>query len=297
MRVVQENDKPVADSRLNFRPVRRQVAFLKAIAVCGTLVFVLSARGLLHAQRCAGSRLDLKGYHLSFDDEFDSLSVSPQGPGGRWFTRTKDTFGDARFVDPGSGFPFTASNGILSIEARKFPDGWRSGILASVDPKGNGFSQQYGYFEMRAQFPKGPGTWPGFWMLTTDSLVNPKQTTFEIDIVEQYGRTPATLFTTIHWWPPKGMGSHHAVGSHCEAVNMSRGYHSYGLLWTKETLAWYFDRREVWRQPTPPEARFPMYMLVDLALGSGWPITHTPNPSIMRVDYVRAYTQSPSPGN
>lgn len=242
---------------------------------------------------CSGSQLDLSGYRPIFGDEFNDLSVSADGPGTRWYTRTEGDFGDARFVDPSPGFPFSASRGVLTIQARKFPDGWRSGILASVDPAGRGFSQQYGYFEMRAKFPKGPGTWPAFWMLTTGSLTNPKQTTFEADIVEEYGHDPETLFTTIHWWPPAGSGSHRAIGAHCHTVDMSRAFHTYGLLWTQDTLTWYLDRHAVWSQPTPPEARVPMYLLVNLALGSGWPITHTPNPSAMLVDYVRAYAKAP----
>ena len=34
-----------------------------------------------------------------------------------------------------------------------------------------------------------------------------------------------------------------------------------------------------------------LYLLVDLALGSGWPIDQTPNPSYLYVDYVRAYAK------
>ena len=45
--------------------------------------------------------------------------------------------------------------------------------------------------------------------------------------------------------------------------------------------------------PTVAEARTPLYLLIDLALGAGWPIDQTPNPSIMLVDYVRAYRQRP----
>lgn len=292
-----------ASSPPSFIDIRRRFAELarQCIPAALILVVVLFAPNLLRAldsSQCDGSWLDLSGYKLTFDDEFNDLSVSTNRPGTRWFTRTKGDFGDARFVDPGEGFPFSVSRGVLSIQARKFPDGWRSGILASIDPEGRGFSQEYGYFEMRAKFPKGPGTWPGFWMLTTGSLTNPKQTTFEVDIVEEYGRSPKTLFTTIHWWPPAGSGSHHAIGAHCETVDMSRDFHTYGLLWTKDTLTWYLDRRAVWKQPTPADARVPMYLLVDLALGSGWPITHTPNPSTMLVDYVRAYSQtSISPTN
>jgi hypothetical protein len=31
--------------------------------------------------------------------------------------------------------------------------------------------------------------------------------------------------------------------------------------------------------------------MVDLALGGGWPIDKTPDPSVMQVDYVRAYVR------
>jgi hypothetical protein len=30
-------------------------------------------------------------------------------------------------------------------------------------------------------------------------------------------------------------------------------------------------------------------VLVDLAIGSGWPIDHTPNPSVMKVHYVHVF--------
>jgi hypothetical protein len=37
-------------------------------------------------------------------------------------------------------------------------------------------------------------------------------------------------------------------------------------------------------------------VLVNLALGSGRPITETPNPSYMYVDYIRVYSESDAPG-
>ncbi|WP_204331191.1 hypothetical protein, partial [Proteus mirabilis] len=69
--------------------------------------------------------LDLTGYTLTFAEEFDSLSVSPWGPGSRWIAHTpwNGDFGDARFVDPRPGFPFTVEDGVLKIEARKNADG------------------------------------------------------------------------------------------------------------------------------------------------------------------------------
>ena len=120
--------------------------------------------------------LDLTGYHLTLNEEFDDLSISawgPAGPGGsRWIAHTPwyGDFGDARFTDPRPDFPFTIENSILRIEARQENVRWRSGLLSAVDPNGNGFTQQYGYFECRAKFPQGPGTWPAFWLMGTKSL-------------------------------------------------------------------------------------------------------------------------------
>jgi beta-glucanase (GH16 family) len=88
--------------------------------------------------------------------------------------------------------------------------------------------------------------------------------------------------------PPKAKGNI-ARSALIARLPTSADFHTYGLLWTEQVLIFYFDRQEVWRQPTPLEARTPMYLLVNLALGSGWPITNTPNPSTMLVDYVRAY--------
>ncbi|HVS36419.1 MAG TPA: hypothetical protein VMS17_12705 [Gemmataceae bacterium] len=106
--------------------------------------------------------LNIDGYTTTFDDEFNGLSVSASGPGTRCFTATKEKFGDALFTEQQDGFSFTVEKGVLRIEAAKKDGVWRSGILASADPKGGGFSQKFGYFEMRAKFHKSRGMWPAF---------------------------------------------------------------------------------------------------------------------------------------
>src|SRR4051794_12868775 len=102
----------------------------------------------IEAGAAEGDTIDLSPDRLTFDEPFDTLSVSPSGPGTRWIAHLpwKGTFGDAKFVDPQPGFPFTIEDGTLRIEMRKGADGkWASGLLASVDANGHGFSQQYGY--------------------------------------------------------------------------------------------------------------------------------------------------------
>jgi beta-glucanase (GH16 family) len=122
--------------------------------------------------------LNLAGYVLTFDDEFNRQSISQNGtgtvwsnirPGSRLGPNTDIGFGDSAFVDPGSGVnPFSLQNGALQITA--VPNGdpsvvggahWASGLIDTLAS----FSQEYGYFEMRAELPTGPGVWPAFWML------------------------------------------------------------------------------------------------------------------------------------
>ncbi len=238
--------------------------------------------------------LDLTGYKITFSDEFNGpLDVSPLGPGTKWIAHTPyfGDFGDSKFVDPEENFPFKVKDGILTIQARKNCKGeWESGLLCSVDTAGNGFAQQYGYFEMRAKFPKGPGTWPAFWLLALQKLQDKSKMGFEVDIVEQYGRNPDQLHSVLHWWFPDK--SHGSIGNQFTVEDMTKDFHNYGFLWDEENMIWYFDGVELWRQPTPPESKTPMYVLFNLALGPGWPIDKTPDPSNMLVDYIRVYSKN-----
>ena len=236
--------------------------------------------------------LDLKGYHLTFDEDFkEPLSVSAWGPGTRWIAHTPyaGDFGDARFADPEEGFPFTVANGILRIEARKDGERWRAGLLSSMDSKGNGFAQKYGYFEMRAKLPKGLGTWPAFWLLGATSLRDKSITKIEIDVLEQYGVNPNALFTNMHLWYPDGR--HWADGKPFLVAGMTDDFHRYGVMVDSDFITFYYDGAKLRRVTTLEEAKVPLYLLVNLALGGGWPIDKTPNPSCMYVDYVRAYSK------
>jgi len=235
--------------------------------------------------------LNLDGYKLTWSDEFDDLSVSAHGPGTRWIAHTpyNGDFGDAGFADPKEGFPFTVDKGVLRIEASKEGGRWRGGLLSSVDSKGRGFSQTYGYFEMRAKFPKSPGMWPAFWLMGVEGIHNKSIANIEIDVVEQYGAMPNTLTTTLHTWGPGDR--HWGEGDAFFVPGMSDGFHTYGARVDEKDITIYFDGVELWRRKTLPEAKVPLYLMVDLAMGGGWPIDKAINPSSMFVDYVRVYAR------
>lgn len=248
--------------------------------------------------------LDLRGYELVFNEDFNGpLDVSPWGPNTRWIAHTPwhGDFGDAAFADPAPDFPFTIQNGILRIEARKEEEfaksdpwkrAWRSGLLCSNDPKGQGFSLQYGYFEMRAKLPAGKGVWPAFWLVSSYDRTNPeagKDGSIEIDVIEYYG-FPDSYMSTVHIWEPK---PHRAEGMMITTrpYEVANDFHNYGCMVTPEWIIMYFDGVEVWRVKTPPEHNKPLMILLNLALGGGWPIDEVKSPTYMFVDWVRAYAK------
>jgi beta-glucanase (GH16 family) len=247
------------------------------------------------------SELDFSKMQLTFSEDFDdALSVSPWGPNTRWIAHTPwaGDFGDARFADPMLGvFPFTTKDGMLRIEARKGADGkWESGLLASADGNGRGFSQLYGYFEVRAKLPKGPGVWPAFWL---GSVVDKKApASVEIDILEFYGHSPAAYQTNVHIYNtnPADAASIENYGQgvlpHEVKVapdQLTDDFNTFGAKVGPEWIIFYLNRHEVFRIKTPKEHQRPLDVLVNLALGSGFPIDQTPNPSYMYVDYVHVY--------
>ena len=277
--------------RIAWRP-----AAMLSLAATG-LAFLV---GPVQAQPSAGgTALDLCAFRPTFIDDFKSLSVSGHPEDRRrWFAHTPwgGDFGDAAFTDPQPNFPFSLRDGILQIEARKEADDkWRSGLIASVRPDGSGFAQRYGYFEARAKLPNGPGVWPGFW-LNANQPPDVKDPGVEIDVLEYYGQFPEGFHSSVHVWDNAGAGNNR-VTDHVTPVasgSLDRDFHTYGVDVEPDWIVFYLDRGETWRVATPAELTKPFMVLVSLALGSGWPIDRTPNPSVMEIDYVHVYERDPA---
>lgn len=259
---------------------------------CLAVLVVVTLVNLGHLTAAPARRIDLSEWRLTFAEEFDTLSVSARGPGTRWIAHTPFDmdFGDAAFADPEPGFPFTIVDGVLRIEARRGEDGrWRSGLLASADRQGGGFWQQYGYFEMRAKLPSGPGLWPAFWLVGTRL----PHVSAEIDAMEHYGRFPGMYEATVHTWFRDGSERHTQVSRRIRIRpgSLYEEFRAYGVEVGAEWITFYLDHVEVARLPMPENHHQPMFILLNLALGGGWPIDQTPSPSVMEVDYVRAYSR------
>jgi beta-glucanase (GH16 family) len=243
------------------------------------------------------------GYNLVFNEEFDGpLSVSNWGtPPAKWIAHTpfSGDFGNAYFTgpnEPRTPSPFSVNNGKLTITAYQDPKAnnhWRSGLLSSVDTRGNGFSVALGYFECSMKLPSGPGVWPAFWLAGVNGIDKHRTTNAaEIDVLEEYGVDSTIAHQVVHVWKPKG-GQSYSAGNSCKMQGMTTDFHTYGCLVARDFIHFYFDAQQIWQTSTPPEALEPLYVMVDLALGGGWPVSQTPNPSYLLVDYIRVYALQP----
>ena len=260
-----------------------------ALPVCALVCALAGAADATEAPQ-DGALLDITDYRQTFRERFDHFDVSAWGPGTTWIAHTpwNGDFGEALFVDPKPGFPFATSGGMLRIEARKQPDGrWQSGLISSRSRDGldgHGFAQLYGYFEIETKLPPGSGTWPAFWLVGVTP--HPRA---EIDALEYYGNATNSYHANVHVW--RGGGDDFGDG---KVVDIPDGsaiskFNRYGVLVEHDWVTFYFNRKAVWHTPTKPEYRQPLYMLANLALGSGWPIDKVPNPSFMYIKSIAAY--------
>jgi beta-glucanase (GH16 family) len=251
----------------------------------------------------AGTPLDLSKYKQTFVDNFDKMDVTADGGAGPWFAPIHSTFGAGKFIPPGPDGPFKVVDGKMTITSQKSTraDGkekWTSGNMQTVDSKGQGFAQKYGYFECTYQAPAGPGSWLGFWLLSQNGFLDPTQPRCEIDAVEWYGGDPNGVHVTPHIWPaakpgPGAISKHVGRSTYFNIKSMLtngqlEGFHQYGVEVTPDFVIGYFDRKEIARFKCLPEFQTPLYMLVTNAVFPKQAAVAT-SPLVMTVQQVAAY--------
>ena len=150
------------------------------------------------------------------------------------------------------------------------------------------FAQQYGRFEIRCRVPKGKGLWPAFWLLP-DPLAWPP----EIDVLETLGHEPNKAYFTHHFRDEQRQRK--SGGGSWTGPDFTAGFHEFAVEWSPERIVWFVDGIERFKsEKSIPNAR--MYMLVNLAVGGGWPGSPdetTQFPAALGVDYVRVYEKAP----
>ena len=212
-------------------------------------------------------------------------------------------FGQAIFSAPGQGQDTVqvVDDRYLRIDVRPNPPGFTDpqgwgrtrlgGLLASARPGGSGFSAQYGYFEARMLAPAAPGTWPAFWMLPSDNLVAPTPTVAEIDAVELYGHEPTGACQSTHDYNSPQDDGVARCGTRFDSDRAAVSWHTYGVSVLPTGITFSIDGQVVATAPQVDAGGAPMFFLLDLALGGGWPIDlgAVQDRAALYVDYVRVY--------
>lgn len=257
-----------------------------------------------------------EGYRLTFGDDFNDNDVSrinEDASGGRpgapaWRSRyrhDRNTIinGEKQvYVDPayrGSSAnplglqPFSIASGVLTISAtpiaeRVAPFLGKQRFVSGCITTELTHWQQYGYFEIRARMPKGRGFWPAFWLLPKSAAWPP-----EIDVFEGNGAKP----TNVHLGVIEKQRGRPGLRWVKDVIDTTDGFHVYGAEWTADDVIFSIDGKEQFRAGSH-RIHEPMYMLVNLAVGSkdpGWipdPDASTPWPGQFQIDYVRAYSRA-----
>ncbi len=274
-------------------------------AASTTVFFQLYRRGENSADDVPSSAA-ARGRTLVYGDEFNEpFSVSRTGLGADYAGAKPEydgaeNFGSAAFPNDVQGFHNVrvVDKHYLRIDLEPTPiplgrneQTFLSGLLASARPGGSGFSAQYGYFEARMLAPAAPGTWPAFWMLPSDNLVAPTPVVAEVDAVELYGHEPLGACESTHQYKDGKDGGVAQCGQRFATERDAVAWHTYGVSLTPTTIDFYIDGNMVATAPQVEGGGAPMFFLVNLALGGGWPIDlhAVQDRAALYVDYIRVY--------
>jgi hypothetical protein len=232
-----------------------------------------------------------KTWALTFDVDFDgtSLDTTKLTPCFDW------NYGDctSSFNDGKEHFlpsQVQVSNGVAHLVAEPlnppYSDGacyngvctYKSGLLSTARPNQSSpylYPFTYGYVESNLKLPAIPGMSTGFWMLPAQPNY---QYDYEIDILENLGGRPDVIYQTYNY---NNRNSNYKVNDiskdtngKCAKMDYSGDFHTYGVNWQPDHVAFYIDGIECGRfTATDPSqiANQPMQIILALGVDNSWP--------------------------
>lgn len=246
---------------------------------------------------------EARDYRVTFEETFTApISVRPfdrrAKSDARWSTRTwyepgwhdygkvvydSAEFGGKRMFDQGYGHirmfgglgPKGPKNALENPDAKareQTPHVWKpyAGSILTTDLS---FQQQYGWFEARIKVAPGSvNYWPAFWLWGPNSE--------EIDVFEGWKDVSKTqnIISALHI---KDKGFHQSLWPKRAAGFDPTVWHTYGVLWGKDEIAFYVDGKETVRAKNPG-MHSPMFIVLSNSLNGPGPVNKG-----MYVDSVR----------
>lgn len=161
---------------------------------------------------------------------------------------------------------------------------YTSGLVESKQA----YNIQFGYIEARIKVPFGYGFWPAFWVYIGEDVQNPANVA-EIDIfeiLEGSYHDSSTITTNYHLNYPSN--TQHIKHTFTEGFSFV-DWHTYALEWSPSKIVWYLDDIPFRVIPNPGIVD-PVRITFNISSEpSNPPISETPFPSEMLIDYVRVY--------
>lgn len=178
---------------------------------------------------------------------------------------------------------------------------YKSGLLSTARPRaddGSGylFPFTYGYVESRMKIPNKQGFFTAFWMLPTDPSYSYRS---EIDILENLGGDPQSMFMTYHHSNRSGsfpVNKGTKQNGACAAIDYSQNFHRIGVDWQPTHIAWYIDGVKCGAFTNASQIENgPMQIILNLMVDVDWQrdwkvgLTDPTATAQLEVDYLRVY--------
>ena len=243
-----------------------------------------------------GPKLDLTGYEMVWNDEFEGTELDA----AKWRGHNEVLGGGpARIYEGGyySDRCIEVKDGNLILSIRRFdgseegyPEGW---YFASIDSYPSFFGT-YGYYEIRAKMAKAVAGNCAFYLQNGDTMdeTKPASAGAEIDIMEsmRYGvEHQGSVENNIHYYDSNG---HQRLHARWVVVDddMYDEFHTYGMKWDEEGYTFYVDGKEC-RSTDFGLSRSPEYIVLDIMMRDFKTQKIEGDSADFVVDYVRVYQQ------
>jgi beta-glucanase (GH16 family) len=269
-----------------------------------------SAAGAGGAAGASSTDGGLSAWKLTWSDEFNGADGSAVDSSKWVFDTGGNGWGNSEYeyytnsttnaVQQGGNLVITATTTGASGHTCSYPsNGPCQYTSARIKTLGK-FSQQYGRFEARIQFPEGQGLWPAFWMMGDNINSVNWPSCGEIDVGENIGKEPSINHGSMHMPASGSTSDDQLTGMYTLAGGAKLGdaFHIYAIEWTSSQVAFYVDDTLYETQTKAGatgrtwEFDHPFFILLNVAVGGTWPgapDATTTFPQTMKVDYVRVY--------
>jgi beta-glucanase (GH16 family) len=264
---------------------------IRSLGLPAVLLFAVAALAAACATPAEPAKLVLVWF-----EEFDGDGAPDAGTWGYEVGMIRNQ--EAQYYTAGRLENVRVEDGSLIIESRHEDYAGAYYTSGSVNTLGK---REFfrGRIEVRAKIPTGRGSWPAIWMMGTNIPQVSWPECGEIDIMENVGYEPDTIYATVHT-----PGSVHDPGKVDKGGSLHvddpfAGFHVYAMEWREDRLDFfvdgqrYFTYRKDARYPDYWRFDRPFYLLLNTAVGGNWGgaqgIDDAIFPLRYSIDYVRYY--------